>query len=54
MANRIWQGHFGDGIVRTPDNFGKLGDRPSNPELLDYLAHNSSWRTAGRSRRCTA
>ena len=38
MANRIWQGHFGDGIVRTPDNFGKLGDRPSNPALLDYLA----------------
>jgi hypothetical protein len=38
MANRIWQGHFTDGIVRTPDNFGKLGDRPSNPELLDYLA----------------
>jgi hypothetical protein len=38
MVNRIWQGHFADGIVRTPDNFGKLGDRPSNPELLDYLA----------------
>ena len=38
MANRIWQGHFGEGIVRTPDNFGKLGDRPSNPELLDFLA----------------
>jgi len=38
MANRIWQGHFGDGIVRTPDNFGRLGDRPSDPELLDYLA----------------
>ncbi len=38
MANRIWQGHFGDGIVRTPDNFGRLGERPSNPELLDYLA----------------
>ena len=38
MANRIWLGHFGDGIVRTPDNFGKLGDRPSNPELLDFLA----------------
>ena len=38
IANRIWQGHFGEGIVRTPDNFGRLGDRPSNPELLDYLA----------------
>jgi hypothetical protein len=38
MANRIWQGHFGDGIVRTPDNYGRLGERPSNPELLDYLA----------------
>ena len=38
MANRVWQGHFGDGIVRTPDNYGRLGERPSNPELLDYLA----------------
>ncbi len=38
MANRIWQGHFGDGIVRTPENYGRLGERPSNPELLDYLA----------------
>ena len=38
MANRIWQGHFGDGLVRTPDNYGRLGERPSNPELLDYLA----------------
>lgn len=38
MANRIWQGHFGDGIVRTPDNYGRLGERPNNPELLDYLA----------------
>ena len=38
MANRIWQGHFGDGIVRTPDNYGRLGERPSNAELLDYLA----------------
>ena len=38
MANRIWQGHFGEGIVRTPDNFGRLGERPNDPELLDYLA----------------
>jgi mono/diheme cytochrome c family protein len=38
MANRLWQGHFGDGIVRTPDNFGRLGERPNNAELLDYLA----------------
>jgi hypothetical protein len=38
IVNRIWQGHFGDGLVRTPDNYGRLGDRPANPELLDYLA----------------
>ena len=38
MVNRIWLGHFGQAIVRTPGNFGMLGDRPSNPELLDYLA----------------
>jgi hypothetical protein len=38
MVNRIWQGHFGSGIVRTPGNFGKLGERPTHPELLDYLA----------------
>jgi len=38
IANRIWHYLFGRGIVSTPDNFGQLGDQPSHPELLDYLA----------------
>jgi hypothetical protein len=38
MVNRIWQHHFGEGIVRTPGNFGRLGERPTHPELLDDLA----------------
>jgi mono/diheme cytochrome c family protein len=38
MANRIWLHHFGRGIVNTPGNFGQLGERPTHPELLDWLA----------------
>ncbi len=38
MANRIWQYHFGRGIVRSPNNFGLQGDAPTHPELLDWLA----------------
>ena len=38
MVNRIWQHHFGEGIVRTPSNFGKMGEAPLQPKLLDWLA----------------
>jgi Protein of unknown function (DUF1553)/Protein of unknown function (DUF1549) len=38
MVNRIWKHHFGRGIVDTPSNFGQLGERPSHPDLLEYLA----------------
>ena len=38
IANRLWRWHFGEGIVRSTDNFGKLGEPPSHRDLLDWLA----------------
>ena len=46
MVNRIWQWHFGEALVRTPNNWGKTGEAPVHPELLDYLARRfieSGW-----------
>ncbi len=40
MVNRIWQGHFGRGIAGDPNNFGRMGKKPTHPELLDWLAGN--------------
>ena len=38
MVNRLWHYHFGRGIVATPNDFGRNGQQPTNPELLDWLA----------------
>ena len=48
-VNRIWQGHFGEAFVRSPDNFGLLGDKPTHPALLDWLSREFVGRSDSRN-----
>ena len=54
IVNRVWQRHFGRGLVATPSNFGAMGELPTDPELLDHLAHaliESGWSIKSLQRR---